>query len=127
MSTLGNEIDAIAVLKRKRDKLTAEVNSLSNKIRGAEEKLLKRVQKSKLGGATGKIGRAVIDDEELPTVEDWDKFYAYIAKNKEWDLLQRRPGVMAIRLRWGQGGMVPGVTKFRRVTLSVVPLKSKKK
>ena len=126
-ASLGKEIDAIALLKRKRDTLTAQVNALEAQISVAEEKLLAKVQKAKLDGATGKFGRAVIDDTEVPTVEDWDKLYAHIAKKKHWDLLQKRVGTMAVRQRWEQGEDVPGVKKFRRITLSVVQIKAKKK
>jgi hypothetical protein len=52
-------------------------------------------------------------------VEDWDKFYAFIRKTKNFGLLQRRAGDAAIQELWDAGKTVPGVSTFNVVTVSV--------
>lgn len=56
--------------------------------------------------------------EDQPTVKDWEKFYAYVLKTKDFSLLERRPGKAAIKERWEDNVQVPGVDKFPVYKLS---------
>lgn len=82
--------------------------------------LLLRNKIKAVGGSTYKVE---ITQDDVPTVKDWPKFYAYIVKNKAFDLLERRPGKAAIKVRWEDGKQVPGVDKFVVDKLSFTKLK----
>lgn len=82
--------------------------------------LLLRNKIKAVGGSTYKVE---ITQDDVPTVKDWPKFYAYIVKNKAFDLLERRPGKAAIKARWEDGKQVPGVDKFVVDKLSFTKLK----
>lgn len=60
-----------------------------------------------------------VSKSDVPTVENWDKFNAYILKNGALDLLQRRVSTTAWRDRVEDGQRVPGVTKFNKATLRI--------
>lgn len=47
-------------------------------------------------GAAGRLYRVQIKDKETPKVNDWTKFWAFIAKHNRFDLLQKRPSDKAI-------------------------------
>jgi hypothetical protein len=74
--------------------------------------------KSKETGVIGKIACVEIDTKPVPVVEDWDKFYAHIAKTKNFELMQRRVNDTAVKERWEAKKEVPGVGRFNAVTVS---------
>ena len=126
-ASTGKAIDEIAKLQLKQDEYESKVNAIKAEIVKKKETLLKRIKKSDLNGASGALGRAVIDDEDIPNVEDFDKLCQYAAKTKSWDLLQKRVSKEAWRLRVAEGKKVPGVTTFRRIALRVVKIKKGRK
>lgn len=123
MSTTGKAIDEIAKLQLKRDKLQAQVAAAEREINLKKDKLLSRLQKSKLDGAAGSLGRCAVVEEDIPNIEDFEKLCAYAAKTKDWDLLQRRISKAAWEERVADGKKVPGVKVFHRVSLRVAPIK----
>jgi hypothetical protein len=70
-------------------------------------------------GVTGKFGRVEIKTKEVPTVVDWAKFYAHLAKKKEFELLNKALNGKAVKERWENGKEVPGVGKFSRKSVSL--------
>lgn len=75
-------------------------------------------------GVTGKVGRVEIKTREFATVEDWSKFYAHVAKKKEFDLLNKAVSQKAIQARWSEDEVVPGVGKFVKKVISLTGAKS---
>lgn len=76
--------------------------------------LLEQMQRQGLtaiGGKRVRLGMDPVPDNQ-PHVTDWPKFYAYILKTKDFSLLERRPGKAAVKERWEDGKVVPGVEKF---------------
>lgn len=126
-AVIGKKIDEIAALIKQKEVLDTKSNALDVQIKAKQEALLSKIKKQELDGALGKLGKAVVDEEDVPTIEDWPKFYKYIKKTGEFDLLQKRLGKQAIELRWADGKKVPGVGKFHRVALRVVLNKPKRK
>jgi hypothetical protein len=74
-------------------------------------------------GVAGRVARVQVEAKAVPQVEDWDKFYAYVAKNKAFELLQRRlnEGAAKERLDAGQGARA-GITVFHAKKVSCVKL-----
>lgn len=69
-------------------------------------------------GLAGRVARVQIEPKVIPTVEDWDRFYAYVGRTRSWELLQKRLGEGAIKERWEDGKEVPGVGRFRAKKVS---------
>lgn len=94
--------------------------------------IIDNLEKSNEGGAVGKRYKAIVKTDDAYTVEDWDKFYAYIKKTGEFDLLNRALNQAAVKERVamqdrpsGKKGenwkpkLPPGVGRFSIVKLSV--------
>lgn len=78
--------------------------------------LINQLRAQELSAIGGFKVRVSIDSEPdyQPHVKDWDAFYKFILKTKDFSLLERRPGKAACRERWAVDGdsAVPGVEKF---------------
>ena len=72
-----------------------------------------------IGGTTHQCTRKVTNE---PTVEDWDDLHAHIVDTGEWDLMEKRVGKAAVKLRWDEGEDVPGVGSFPVEKLSLTKL-----
>lgn len=117
--TLGACIDLMYKLKQERaviEKSSETIKAQENEI---EVHLLDSFGKSDLEGARGKLAVAGVNISTVPTVKDWDKLYAYILKNKAWDLLQKRASATAFRERWDDEVVIPGVEAFTVIKLSL--------
>jgi hypothetical protein len=71
------------------------------------------------GGAVGKTHKVEVIREEKPTVKDWPLMFAYIAKNKAWDMVQRRINPAALQARIDDGKTIPGWEPFMVVKVSL--------
>lgn len=78
--------------------------------------LINQLRAQELTAIGGALVRVSIDSEPdyQPHVKDWEAFYKYILKTKDFSLLERRPGKAACRERWAVDGdnAVPGVEKY---------------
>lgn len=74
---------------------------------------LRTQQLSAIGGMRVRVSMDS-EPEYQPHVTDWEAFYKFILKTKDFSLLERRPGKMACRERWLLDGdeAIPGVGKF---------------
>ena len=74
-------------------------------------------------GISGKLARVTIVPTIVVQVLDWPALYRYITKNDAFDLLQRRVSDKAVKDRWEQKKVIPGVGPFPVDTLSINQLK----
>lgn len=74
-------------------------------------------------GVTGKTARVEVKSKEIATVEDWPKFYAHIAKKKEFDLLNKAVNQKSVQERWENHKEIPGVGKFVKRVISLTAAK----
>jgi hypothetical protein len=72
-------------------------------------------------GAAGQHHRVQVVRKWKPRVdaEKWPQFYAWVSKNKAFDMLQKRISDDAVRERMAVGKKIPGVTKFDYVDVSL--------
>jgi hypothetical protein len=121
----GKAVDEIAQWQAKRDRLAIAVDVMETEIAKKKEKLLGRMKKSDLDGARGRFGQASVVEDDVPTMEDFAKVWAYARKKNAPDLFQKRLSSTAVRERWAEGKAIPGVGKFHRVVLTVCPVKKR--
>lgn len=120
--SLGLCADAYYELREKRkaaERIAAEIKRDED---AYKEHLISSIPKGDLSGVKGKLCGVTVVNDDVPQVEDWDAFYKYLAKTKEFDLMQRRLSAEAVELRWAQGKKVPGVKSFKVTKLSVSKL-----
>lgn len=94
-------------------------------IKAAEDYFVLKLAVGESSGVQGKKSRVQITDSVIPTVDDWEKFYAYIARTKSFELLNRAPNRTAIVERWDAKKQVPGVGKFVAKRVSCTKLSGK--
>lgn len=110
--------DLLYNTKAERLKVQKIVDALEKQEKDLKEFLINNLPKGSASGITGKVAHVEISTKPIPTVEDWDKFYTYIARTKSWELMQRRVSDSAVKERWDAGKQVPGVGKFTAVVVS---------
>jgi hypothetical protein len=111
---LGDCIDLFAAAYTERKRREAEALEVKKYEDAIEEHIVKLFGAQELNGARGKLGSISLVEKDVPTVTDWDAFYAYIYKNQAWEMLQKRPGDRACQERWDAGEKIPGVDKLHK-------------
>lgn len=121
--TLGACIDLLYAWEGERAEVTRRAEQLKAREQLLETHILDTFSKADLNGAAGRVAKINVIRTEVPQVEGdgvgWPKLYAYIVRKKAFDLLQKRLSTSAVRERWAARIVVPGVSKFTVVTLSV--------
>ncbi len=118
-TTIGGCVDLLYKLRQARIEQQKRADAIKAQETALEEYIFSNYKSQGIDGVRGKVAMVSIKELTVPTVVDWDKFYAYIARNKAWELLQKRPGAEACRERWALGKAIPGVEQFRKLNLSV--------
>ena len=116
---LGNEIDNIWQLRDNKRQADLVVKAIEKDIEAAEIALLERLDKEGLDKASGKLGTISIGESLNGTIEDWDAFTAYLAKSKNFQLIQKRISDPAYRELLGMGKPIPGVKPFTKRKLNL--------
>jgi len=117
--TLAGCADRLFQVREERLAKQKEVDSLAAEENALKVYIIEELPKSDATGIAGKVARVTVVNKIVPKVEDWDKFYKYIAKTKSWEMLQRRVGEGAVRERWDAGREVPGVGHIQVPTVSI--------
>ena len=121
MTTLGNKIDGLFALREQKRKLEEKVKVVQTQMIEIEDELMVQMDAEGVAKSTGRKASVAISTTLKPNVENWDSFYAFIHKNKRYDLLERRPAVLSCRELFETKGKIPGV---QPVTLRKINLRS---
>ena len=105
--------------KKKLDNLEKQFNEQKKLVNELKQDVL--VEMEQIGTTTYNGDKAVISvtEHEIPVVEDWDAFYAYIYENNAIDLLQRRVTSSAWKDRRDDGEQVAGVDSMKQQRLRI--------
>lgn len=114
METAGKLIDERFILREQKRAHEEAIKQLEQKLQSNESALLELLDKEGITKAAGKRATVSISENIKPSVEDWDRFYAYIQRNKAWHLLERRPSVSGCNELFELKGAIPGVVPFKK-------------
>lgn len=117
--SLAKCADMLYETRQARLALGKQVEELQKKETLLKDHLIEHLPKGDASGISGKVARVSILLKAKPTVEDWDSFYAYVKKTGAFELLQRRLSETAVKERWDDDKVVPGVGKFNYVDVSL--------
>lgn len=117
--TLGACADMLYELRDKRLALSRQVDEIKKQETAIANHLIDNLPKSDAKGVVGRVARAVVQTKIVAQVKDWEPFYAFIRKSKDFSLMQRRVNEAAVKERWEAGKAVPGVEPFNVVKVSV--------
>lgn len=118
-ASIGALIDRMWAVREQQRGLEKQIGELDQVLDDLDNQLRERMGEAELDKATGAKASASISTTVVADVQDWDKFWTYILKNKYTHLLQRRVSDPAYRELLNAGKKVPGVQPFikKRVNL----------
>lgn len=119
MSTLGAKIDQLHNLREQKRSLEGQVKQLQEQMADLENDLIEQMDKQGVSRSTGLAATVSISSSVRPSVDDWDAFYAYIARHKYFHLLERRPSVSGCNELFETKGKIPGVVPFTQRKLNL--------
>jgi hypothetical protein len=119
--TIGGLIDQLFDIREQKRKLESQISKLDESKSPLEAQLMELMQTANVTQSRGRKASVTLKQTIVPQVQDWDKFYAYIQRNKAFHMLERRPAAAAYReaLELRKGKPVPGVIPFSRNTISL--------
>lgn len=129
---IGEIVDLKYQLRAKRHALQNQIKEISAHETALEQHLFKAFDNADIEGARGKLASASLSPRDVPVFDQNDpkadeKFFKYLQKTGEFDLLQRRLSSTAFEERWARGVKIPGIKKFQLVKLSVTKAGRSKK
>lgn len=117
--TIGACADLLYQLREERKVAQKVVDEIESKEKALKEHIINTLPKSETTGVAGKMARVTVVTKEVPQIKDYDKFFAYVKKTGDFDLLQRRLSVEAVNARIDAKKKVPGIEMFSAVTVSL--------
>jgi len=119
--TIGTQIDVLFQTREEIRALNKQIDELKNRKAEIEGSLMDALDAQGIDKSSGAVATASISSTVVPQVEDWDKFYRFIQRNKAMYLLERRPAAAPYRelLEQRQGRVVPGVVSFAKRTINL--------
>lgn len=112
-------VDEYASTREQRLALQRQVDKLDEKEKQLKAALIKMLEDSKATAIGGQLMIVTLVPKEKAVAKDWDAIHRYIISNDAWDIMQKRLTETAIKLRWDEGVVVPGVEKFPVNDLSI--------
>lgn len=123
LTLLATKADAYQELRLKRLALKREVDSLYQQEKDLKRDLIEHLQSAEgVTGVAGQLCNVRLRPKHTAQVESWDALYDHIRRTGEFELLQRRVGEGAVKERWDNGDVVPGVIDYEDVDLSVTKI-----
>jgi len=120
---LATKADAFMELRSKRLALKHEVDALYQQEKDLRHELIQYLQSAKgVTGVAGQLCYIKLRPKHTALVENWDALYDHIRDTGEFELLQRRVGEGAVKERWDNGDVVPGVIDHCVDDLSVTKI-----
>lgn len=108
----GVRADLLYTLREKRLALQRQCEMFDKAESALENYFIESLPVSDATGLSGSRAKVQVNSKNVPQVEDWPKFYNYVARTKSFEFLQRRLNEKAIKERWENKKAVPGVGVF---------------
>ena len=102
-------------LRRQRLKLQRDADLLEQEEKGLVNDLIQFMVKNDLTD----LDNCPLKAEPEPNIVSWPAFLDYIKESGEVDLLEKRPMRSAVKLRWKDGVILPGVESLTKYTLKI--------
>jgi len=120
----GDLIAQLVDVRDQKRELQKQVDDLSEKQRNLESQIIEDLKSDDLTQSSTSAGTVTLSSQQVPSVQDWDKFNAFVKRNNAFYLYQRRVNSAPYRelLAERKGRAIPGVE-----TVTVEKLNLRKK
>jgi hypothetical protein len=109
--------------RAKRKKLEAEAERVKKDEDAIKLYLVDHFKTDEFSAVKVSAGTATKVASEMPQIDlesgGWGALQKHIQKTGEFDLLEKRLGVLAARERWAAGQTIPGIKKFVKVEIKL--------
>lgn len=123
MSKVSKLIDKLWVMKLVISADEKKLKAKKEKYNEGKDKIINEFSKDKIQGLKGSLAQVSIIKTDIPIIEDQNKFFKYVFRNKAVDLLKNGISTKAYRERIEAGKKIPGVSNFCKITLRVSKVK----
>lgn len=117
--TLGSQIDALNALRETKRELDAKIKEVETQYEAAQLAVLEALEAQGTDKATGKTATASISVSVVGNIDDRDMLNAFMKKTGNFQLLQNRISLPAMRELLEKKGAIPGVAVFHKKTLNL--------
>lgn len=112
--TVGSLIDTMSALRDERRALAEKDKALATQYDELELQLIDMLDAQGTTKSASATASASIGESTQFNTEDWDRFMAYMVKNKLFHLVQRRVSTPAVLELYTAKGVVPGLTPYTK-------------
>lgn len=120
ITALANELyKAEAHYNKVRRELEAKLDPLKEMRNALEEQLLERMLAAGQEAVSTKLATIAVRRNTFAELYDDQAFFAFVSKEKAWDLVRKQPVVSACRERWDDEVTIPGVRPGTKTELSI--------
>ncbi len=118
---IGTLLDRLFRKKQEISELDEQRGRLVKQYDEIEKSVFDSFKNEDIDQSRGKLATGSLSKVTHPTLKDYDKFAAFIYRNKALDLLQRRvaKGNWTDRLEARKGRPIPGVETFQQIKLNL--------
>lgn len=112
-------IDKYVEIKARREALSEDVRKCTADLAGLEKDIMDLMSHAGITQAASDKASLSMKLVRHPAIDDWQAFYGYVAKTKQFELLHKRLSSTAFRERWEAGESIPGTSTSDVWELSV--------
>lgn len=117
--TMGTCADKLWQIREKKSAAKKVLDAIEEEEKALKEHIINTLPKSNASGVSGKLANVKVYNKQIPQVNDWDKFYAFVKRNNAFELMQRRLSTAAVEERLESKKKIPGVEIFKATTVSL--------
>ena len=118
-------VDAYEVTRAGRLSLEKDVKVLQSAENAHKAKIIEELQRQEVDVVGGKLLTVTLVKKIKPQAADWADLYEFIQANGAFDLLHRRLTEKAVKDRWENGEVLPGVIEVEVFDLSRSTVRTK--
>lgn len=118
--TVGSLIDTMSDLREQRRKLAEEDKKLKEQYDLIEQDLIAALDNQGMAKGTGRVASASVSEVVVASKTDWMEFMAWVAKTKNFQMVQQRVSDPAYReIRERSGKPIPGLEDFTKRSINL--------
>ena len=109
MANLADKWWELRALRLAADKKVAEMKAEENQAKNA---LILSLGNNKVGAVGGAEVTVTLNTKIKPVANDWQKVWDWATEHEAGDLFQRRLSESAVKARWEDGIVIPGIEEY---------------